>query len=248
MAQADNVAVKSKRDMMMERLQQRYPDKDFSDDENIFGQISDDYDDYDKNIQGYQEREKTFSDTFTKDPRAAAFFMAMKDGEHPLTSFIRRYGKDALEEMVENEEKLEEFAKAEDEYQARVAKEAELTEQSRQNMAESLQAIEQLQAAEGISDEDIDAALHLLVTIGDDAIVGKFTTENIKMALKALNHDSDVSTAAQEAEVRGKNTKIEETLRKPSQGDGTAPLGGTSGGGSKPKRSMNIFDYAEAAR
>ena len=35
---------KSKRDMMAERLGKRYPDKKFEDDEQMYGQIYDDYD------------------------------------------------------------------------------------------------------------------------------------------------------------------------------------------------------------
>ena len=42
-----NEQVKGKRELLTERLRNKYPEKDFSDEENLFGQISDDYDDYD---------------------------------------------------------------------------------------------------------------------------------------------------------------------------------------------------------
>ena len=44
MAEVDNKQVKSKRQSMTERLQSRYPEKDFSDEESFFCQIYDDYD------------------------------------------------------------------------------------------------------------------------------------------------------------------------------------------------------------
>lgn len=44
----NNEVVKSKRDLAMERIKAKYPDKSFDDDEAFFGQINDDYDDYDK--------------------------------------------------------------------------------------------------------------------------------------------------------------------------------------------------------
>ena len=247
MAEIDNEQVKSKRQSVTERLQGRYPDKDFTDEEAVFGQISDDYDNYDKDIAGYQEREKAFSDMFTADPRSASFFMSMKNGEHPWTSFIRRFGKDGLEEMVSNEDKLNEFAAAEEEYQKRVSKEKELEAEYEKNINESLSAIDAVQEEQGISDEDVDKALKLLVTLGNDVVVGKFTPESIKMALKALNHDADVTAANQEGLVQGKNTKVEEKLRKPKAGDGTAPLGGSNNVPTPQKKRLSIFDEARGA-
>ena len=42
--------VKSKRDLLKERLRSKYPEKEFSDDEEFYGQISDDFDDSDKKL------------------------------------------------------------------------------------------------------------------------------------------------------------------------------------------------------
>ena len=64
MAEVENKEVKSKRQSMTERLQSRYPDKDFTDEESFFGQISDDYDQYEQELEGYKGREKTLSDMF----------------------------------------------------------------------------------------------------------------------------------------------------------------------------------------
>lgn len=55
------------------------------------------------------------------------------------------------------------------------------------------------------------------------------------MALCAINHDDDVATAAREGEVRGRNTRIEERLRRGQRGDGTASLDGKNGGQSKSR-------------
>ena len=59
MAKEDNQAVKSRRDSFSERLQSKYPDREFADDEALFGQISDDYDEYDDALQSiYDNRNK----------------------------------------------------------------------------------------------------------------------------------------------------------------------------------------------
>ncbi|MBQ3918171.1 MAG: hypothetical protein II695_00720, partial [Oscillospiraceae bacterium] len=92
---------------MTERLQSRYPEMDFSDDEAVFGRIYDDYDDYDKNIAGYQEREKAFEDMFAADPRSASFLQSWRDGGDPTIELVRQFGtdiKDAIDDPVRQEE------------------------------------------------------------------------------------------------------------------------------------------------
>lgn len=71
-----------------------------------------------------------------------------------------------------------------------------------------------MQQEEGLPDEDIDSAMDFLVGIVRDGIMGKFTRESIEMAIKAIRHDSDVEAAGHEGEVKGRNSKIEEKLRK----------------------------------
>lgn len=245
MENTENQEIKNKRDLLLERLQGKYPDKDFSEDDALYGQISDDYDDYDKQLSEYRDREKSFSDLFSSDPRSAAFLMNWKNGEHPMTALVRQFGKEGLEELLSNEEKMEEFAKANEEYLERVAKEKQLKEEFDKNLEASLAAIDEKQAALGLSDEDVDKAMELLVGIVRDGLVGKFSPESIDLAVKAINHDADVQEAAHEAEVRGKNAKVEATLRKNASGDGTANLDGKNGDGGvrpKPKRDLGALE------
>lgn len=229
MEKSENKEVKSKRQSMTERLQSRYPEKDFSDEESFFGQISDDYDEYDKNISGYQEREKAFSDMFTSDPRSARFLTEWRNGQDPVIGLVRQFGTD-IKEAIDDPDRQEEIAAANKEFLDRVSKEKELEDLYQTNLSESLRNIEDLQQKNGMSDDDIDKAMEFLITIIKDGIVGKFTPESIDMALKAINHDSDVTQASEEGMIAGKNTKVEETLRKPKRGDGVAAIGGSNGG------------------
>ena len=213
----------------MDRLRGRNPEKDFTDDEAIFGQISDDYDDYDKQLSGYQEREKAFSDMFTSDPRSARFVTDWRQGQDPVVGLVRLFGTD-IKEAIDDPAKLEEIAAANKEYVERVAKSKELEDQYETNLNASLKAIDEMQSEMGLSDAQIDDAMSLLVQIANDAVVGKFSPEHVKMAMKAITHDADVTAATQEGVVQGKNTRIEEKLRKPKQGDGTTALDGANGG------------------
>lgn len=243
MAKVDNQEVKSKRQSMTERLQSRYPDMDFSDDEAVFGRISDDYDEYDKNISGYQEREKAFEDMFNADPRSASFLMSWRDGGDPVVELVRQFGTD-VKDAVDDPERQEQMAEANKEFVQRVAKEKELTDIYQQNIAESLATIDKMKEENGLSDEQLDAAMIFLIGIITDGVMGKFTPETIDMAMKAINHDQDVALAEQEAEVRGKNAAVEAKLRKGKQGDGMPSLGGKNiGGGRQVQRpSLGALD------
>jgi len=243
MEESANKGVKGRRDLAMERMRNKHPDKKFDDDEEFFGQINDDYDDYDKQLSGYKEREKTFSDMFSSDPRSAAFITNWRKGEDPAIGLIRQFGTE-ITDAINDPARQEEIAAANKEYVERVGKEKELEETYQKNLAESLKYLDELQAKTGMSDEEIDRAMEFLVGIMKDGIIGKFSPESIEMAVKAINHDADVSQAGQEGEIKGKNTKIEEKLRTNRKGDGTAQLDGQNGkaGGKRNPPNLGVLD------
>lgn len=233
----DNTEVKNNRSRYAERLKAKYPDKEYADDEELFGQINDDYDGYDKQLSEYQSREKSLSDLFTSNPHSAAFLTDWRNGEDPIVGMIRKFGDD-FKEALEDPDKQEALAAANKEYAERIAKESEYEEEYQKNINDTLTTLEQMQQEDGLSDDEIDQAMEMLMGIMKDGLLGKFSRESIHMALKAINHDSHVEQADREGEVRGKNSKIEEKLRKGGKSDGTANLAGKNGGGSGGSRQM----------
>lgn len=221
--------VKSKRDIAMERMRAKYPDKSFDDEESFFGQINDDYDDYDKRLTESQSREEAFSKMFTSNPKSARLMMEWKNGNDPVAALIRIYGKEDILAAIEDPERLEAIEKANKEFAEKVAKNDEYDSQYEKNLPESLQAIEAWAAEKGISDDEIDRAATALSKLCGDFILGKITPESIEMMIKAQNYDSDIEHAQMEGEVAGRNAKIEEKLRKNKKGDGTVALDGKNG-------------------
>ena len=243
----DPETVKSKRDLALERLKGKYPEQAFEDDEQVFGRINDDFDQYDKEIAGYKDRESKFSDMFTSDPRSARLMMDWKDGKDPAIVLMRLYGQD-IKDAIDDPEKQEAIAAANKEYMERVAKEKQYEDEYSANLEQSLSLLEKAQKEKGLSDEQIDDAMAWFIGVAKDAMIGKFSPETIEMIIKAQNYDNDVAQAGEEGEVRGKNTKVTETLRKPTRGDGTAQLDGKNGGGRRkpPMPDMGAIDrYAD---
>lgn len=237
---------KKNRDRYIERMRGKYPDRNFDDDEALFEQTNADYDDYENQLNGYRDRESAFSNMFTGDPRSARLIMDWKDGQDPAIGLIRLYGND-IREALDDPDKQEELAQANKEYMERVAKEKDYEEQYQQNLEQTKSMIDQLVQNGQYTDEDIDNAMETIMTIVKDAILGKFSEDTISLALKARNHDVDVATAGDEGEVRGRNAKISEQLKRSQRNDGTVNLAGKNGQTKEQNREKDIFDIAAMA-
>ena len=244
---AENNEVKSRRDQHVERLRKKYPDKKFEDDEEIYGQISDDYDQYEQELEGLRGREQSLSNMFAADPRSAQFLTDMHNGKDPVLGLVRNFGVE-IKDVLDDPEMQDRIAEANKEYVERIANSKKLDEEYEKNMDNTLDTIRQFQAERGMSDEQIDQVVDFLLGVVRDGVMGKFSTETLNMACKALNYDADVAAAGEEGEVAGRNAKITEKLRKSNKGDGTAPLGGKNGqGASAARKPQSMFDLANEA-
>lgn len=246
--QTPTTPTKSKRDLFGERLKKKYPDREYADDEALFGQINDDYDEYDNQLGQYKERENRLTDLFSKDPRSAQFITDMAKGNDPWLSLIERIGIDGVTDLMNDPSKQEAYAEANKKFVERLAKEKSLEDEYQTNIAESMKLLENVQQERGISDDTLDAAMDLIMRITHEAILGKFTSETIDMALKAINHEADMNNARTEGTVAGRNAKIEEKLRKPTTGDGQPNLAGSNNAPTRKSSNRSMFDLADEAR
>lgn len=242
-----NENVKSKRELAAERLAAKYPNKDFKDEEVFFGQIYDDYDDYDRQLSEYRSREEALADMFAADPRSASFFMRWKNGEDPAVNLVRMFGTE-IKDAIDNPERQEEIAAANKEFLERVTEEANYENQYKDNLEATNALLDKLQAEEGLSDNEIDDIMERVITIVKDAVLGKFSAETIDMVRKAMGYDAAVAQASHEGEVKGRNSKIEEKLRTLSRTDGTATMSGNNNPQSRTRHAESIFDLAREAQ
>lgn len=244
---AENQNIKSRREQFSERLKKKHPENEYADDEALFGQIYDDYDDYDKKLGEYSDREKKLTDLMVADPRAAEFLTDMAKGKDPWLAVINRLGIDGVTDLINDPNKQEAYAEENKKYVERLAKNKKLDEQYEENLAKSLDLLADVQQKQGLSDETIDAAYDLINKIANDAVLGIVSPETFEMALKAVNHDADVQNASEESLIAGRNERAEEKLRKPKHGDGTAALNGSNNAPTRKNKQQSIFGLAEEA-
>ncbi|MBD5205014.1 MAG: hypothetical protein HDS84_01360 [Bacteroidales bacterium] len=245
---AENNMVRSRRDQHLERLRTKYPEKKFEDDEEIFGQISDDYDAFEAENGAMKERERSLSNMFRENPQAAFILNDLREGKDPVMSLVRRLGIE-VRDVMDDPAMQEEIEKANKEYLERVAKSKELDEEYERNMEVTLnKTLPEYQQQHGLSDEEIDAIGAAWVQIIREGIMGILSPETITLIGNALNHDTDVANAQEQGEVAGRNSKIVEKMRNSKKGDGIQNLNGRNGRpsdqGGKPK---SVFDLAREA-
>ena len=244
----ENNPVRSRRDQHLERLRTKYPEKKFEDDEEIFGQISDDYDAFEAENQAYKEHERAFSEMFHSNPRSARLMMEWKDGKDPVAALVRIYGKEEILAAIEDPSRLEAIEEANREFAARLAKNDEYEAQYEKNFPESCRAVDEWASENGISEDVINQAGAKLAEISANFIVGKFTPEIFDILIKAANYDTEMNRAREEGEVAGRNAKIVEKMRNSKKGDGITNLNGRNGTPSqKANKQQSVFDLAREA-
>lgn len=237
MAEPNNEEVKSRRQSLKERMLSRYPDLDVNDDEALAGRISDDYDELDGQLNGYKEREGKLTNMMNADPRSAHFLSRWAAGEDPVMALVRLFREDIRTILDDpDSEASQELARISAEDQdSRDAAEA--------NTAKTKAIVAQWKEENGLSDEEANEVLDSMQKFLEDALEGNVSRESLDLFRNGLRHDEDVASAADDAEVRGRNAKINETLRKRQEGDGVAPLGG-SAGKVNPQRPKSILQLA----
>ena len=239
--------VKNNKERYTERLKKKYPDRNFDDDEVLFEQVNADYDSYDKELEDYRANEKALADMFMSDPKSAAFFTRWSKGSDPVEVLVELYGDD-FRDALDDPEKLKGIMEANKKFAEKVAKEKEYEDAYNKNIEETKKNIDIVQSREGLSDDDIDNAMEFLIGVMTDGILGKFSVETISMAIKAIKHDDDVALADREGEVRGRNEKIIEKIKRSEQGDGITNLSGAGAPVPMEKKKKSIFDLAREAK
>lgn len=233
------------RKKITDRLRKRNPDSAYETDDDLLAGIDGEFDTMDSDYADLNNNVTAITDMFNSDPRSAAFLVDWKKGEDPVVGLIRRFGTDMVERL-EDPDIAEQIAEANKQYLERIQQSKELDEQYSKNLEQTMADIDKLQSEEGISDDEIDEVWEFLKGIVEDGIVGKFSIDTIRMAMKAINHDNDVSMANREGEVRGRNQKITEKLRTREKGDGLGNIEGANGSVEK-RKAQNIFDLAQEA-
>lgn len=239
MENTEEQEIRSKREILAERLKAKYPELNDEDEEALFGAISDDYDRYDNESKSYQENSQKLTDLFNSDNRSASFLMKWRDGANPCVALLEEFG-DEFREALQDPEMLDKFAEATKKYNEKTLKSKELNRMAEENFDASLSALNEAQQELGVSDEVVTKAFEFYSTVINDAIINKVSKETWLMFIKATQYDEDIADAEHIGEVRGKNTKINELKAKQTPKTPPAIIGG-NGKMDAPQENIGIL-------
>lgn len=227
--QTETQPVESKFDALKNYMKKRNPDRQYATDDDYYDGIMSDFDQEGKELQEYRDNGKKLSDLFASDPRSAVFLTSWKDGQSPLLSLLEIFGQDEIREYLDDPANLEKIKEANQKYLDRLSEQAGIKKETEANVKATLKTMDAFQQKYNLSDEEMDQLFQQLDDIASDAIKGKVDEQTFEMLYKAQNHDADVATASHEGEVRGKNARIEDKLRRERRPGMPADLGGRKG-------------------
>lgn len=215
----------NRRETLVGLMREDYPDSDFADDDDFYDKLISERGKY----KSTEEQAGKLREAFVKDPRIAGLLNFAKEGGNPIIYLIEQYG-DEFRDALEDPDKAEEFGEAHKKYQEKVAKTKELEEVSATNLQTTAGVLDALQSEFKLTDDEVLDIFQTASQYALDATTNLYTKEYLTAILRAKNYDKDVESAAMEGEVRGRNERIEETLRKQKPANVPPTLTGNSGG------------------
>lgn len=226
MATPENQKVRKGRKELGEMLRAKRPELNVDDDDEFYGAIGDEFDesaDYRTKAEEYRTRhdeaDKVLNGMFNSDPRSADFFVSWSKTGTPVPGLLRTYGKE-IRDAIDDPEKMDEWEKEDQAYKERIAEDEKLQEEYKANLQKSLEGEAEVMEKNNLTDEQMDAAYGLLLSIAKNVTSGVFAPDQIMMAVKALGYESAVAEAKEEGEITGRNDQIENRLRTGKRTDG----------------------------
>ena len=210
--QKENRNLRKSRDLLVERILHRYPARRVDSDDDLFEQSK-------------------LCKLFMSNPKMGAFISDVIGGEDALIACVRYFGKDMLD-CAEDEGRMEEVRKANDEYLSRMARFGELENQMRENLKNSTRCMERFKSEKGMSDEEFESFLDRVYHLCNHVFMGELNDEVLGLLFKGLYYDRDLSCA----EVRGRNERIVFEKRE-RNGDSLPPL--RNGGSFEPDSDLS---------
>lgn len=231
-----DIPVTSKKQMFIEAYKKRHPDASIDDEESLFAAINDGYGKDSDEYEAMKKREDTLVDMFTKDPRAAMMFTAMRDGEDLTMYLVKNFGDEFLD-AINDPEKADDFAKAHEEWVKKAEKTRQMQKETDENLQKTLECFRAVMEKKGWTEEEAAQVFEACQKIIIDGLNGIVTPETIEMVSKGMRFDNAVRDAGTDGEIRGRNQKIQERLRKT-----TDDVPSLTGSGNQVGRNKKVYN------
>lgn len=238
----------SARDRYRSRYSAAHPDMNLDDEEAFYTQANQNLDE----LENFRESNRQLGEAFDKTPLLAGLLAAAKEGENPFTFLAENIGPDMdIRELANDPEFGEKMGQALTKFQEGITKDEAMRKEMGENFQKSVDALKELAAERGMSDEERNALFKKMYGEVDEegnqvdpgifgnASVGIVPKEVWEAVLKAQNYDGDIASATEKARASALNDRIQNGKRD-FGAPGVPTLGGN--GGSRPAQRKNKDD------
>ena len=219
----EEVKVRPLRKAAKEKYPDFNPENDSDWDEKedeLFTEMSD----YNKS---YRDAESKLDEIISTDPELADVLNDMVVDKVPFrVAIAKHYSQEDLI-PVEGEEDFDAYQSAFEERVNRKKARDERDAQIAKNEEDSLAAIDSFAEQNGMDEEGKKNFIGFINDIFSEMLYKKLTPETLSAFYNAMNHDTDVADAAEAAEIKGRNAKIEADMAEEEaeeNGDGIPAL------------------------
>lgn len=231
----------SHRDKVRARVGASRPELNMDDEEAVYGAISEDYDNYDniqKENEGYKKRERDFADFITSGEHNGEYWEGLANGKDLFEIAVGIHGRDNLLEYLQSEEAIKKYEEADNAYKEKIAKNKELEEASQKNLEETDAALNKAVEEGRFTEEEANNAIEGLLDLADALKMNVCKPEWIEMWLKAQSYDHDVESARSEGHADGVNEGIDKQMssRREKRGGGGPNMPVGAGGSNAEKK------------
>lgn len=213
---------KTKRQLWIEKFTD-YPlgeGQTFDDDEVFFSALDKYDEDRTNRINSFEESNKRLTDAFINNPKAAMLLSSLADGSDVLTAIAESFGpdiKNALENDPEARKKYDEGILA---YQKNKSELEEIERKQEENARKFSKVIEDFIAEKEMDESTQSQFKEYISNLLDSLVTWEFSKDVLERLWRGMTYDE----ATEEAEIRGRNAKIELEKKRANEATDKTPM------------------------
>lgn len=201
-------AQKSNRERFLENIKNKYADKEFADEDEVYGTAMEGYDKDHEALKGIYSENEQLVKRLQEDPRVGAFISDILSGKTLPQALAGKYTIEELT-MQEGDEGYEEYMQSLESEKTSKQKIEALKKEYEANLAESEKEINAFAEEQGMTPEEVSAFIENASKVVFEPLAkGKFTKANLATLKKMIDYDKDIEIAKSSSYVKGKNEKI----------------------------------------
>lgn len=212
------VVTPTKREMFFANIKKKYPDREFADEDELYGASMEGYDTEHEYRKNTESTNKEFFDKLQENPDVALFIGSILNKESfgkalSYLSDVLPFDEDSDDFKAYNESVAERRAKSEEAEAA-----ADEYEKNLRESADTLQAF--AEENDMTPEEATEFVQNITSTISEKLFSGKIDKDFLNNFYKAQNYDKDLMVAKEAGNIQGRNEKIDAKKKMLGKGDG----------------------------